>query len=719
MQRRTTPSSVYVVSALVVVLGAAVALLLNVLAGRTDLAALLGRHGLGSLSGLGLAAAALIVLVVIVSIYQLRASQPAGSIDFREDYLTEQRRQMLENLRSIIEDLLNLFPYNVRRIHVRLEIRRDAVRTLVPIREAGTERRLVPPGTRITAVFDEDARGMLLILGAPGSGKTTLLLELANDLLGRAKDGAGLRIPVLFFLSRWTPGATDLTRWLTDELIEVYKVPRALADYWVGNDQILPLLDGLDEVAADHRQACLQAVNDFRDAHGLLPVAVCSRLQDYELMAQRLQLSRAVVIQPLAEPEIRDYLRGARDSAAGLVDAIEIDPALMELLNTPLWLGFMMRALEGPGDWHPVKTGSLKLRRHRILTRCVDAMLSRSKPGDAFPERRARRIARHVRSIFRRHTPDGGYSREQLLRWLSWLSSSMARANRIPFYLEELDVDWLPTPSRRATVIWGARLVFGLVFGLIGGLVAGASASLLAGPHYRSVGWLVGGLSGALFGGLISFNDEKPADRLSWSFPEIDRWLIASAFLTGPLVAIAFWLGGQWLGGYAIGLAGSLLLGLCIGLGLVLLVSFVPREISARPSPNEGTFQSGLNGLFFGLGTGLSAGVLSALTRTFALDLGQWPVVLLSTTLLVGLVCFLLKGGGFFLSHWFIRLMLRFYGYAPLRYVRFLDFATSRLFLKRAGGGYLFAHRVLMEYFMSDDGARLEKRATATNGTPV
>src|SRR3989442_172378 len=42
-------------------------------------------------------------------------------------------------------------------------------------------------GTTITQVFDQ-AGGELLITGEPGAGKTTLLLELARDLLQRAKD---------------------------------------------------------------------------------------------------------------------------------------------------------------------------------------------------------------------------------------------------------------------------------------------------------------------------------------------------------------------------------------------------------------------------------------------------------------------------------------------------------------------------------------------------
>jgi hypothetical protein len=33
------------------------------------------------------------------------------------------------------------------------------------------------------------------------------------------------------------------------------------------------------------------------------------------------------------------------------------------------------------------------------------------------------------------------------------------------------------------------------------------------------------------------------------------------------------------------------------------------------------------------------------------------------------------------------------------QYIRFLDYAAERVFLRKVGGGYIFTHRLLMEYF--------------------
>ena len=67
----------------------------------------------------------------------------------------------------------------------------------------------------------------------------------------------------------------------------------------------------------------------------------------------------------------------------------------------------------------------------------------------------------------------------------------------------------------------------------------------------------------------------------------------------------------------------------------------------------------------------------------------------------IGLAVALSKGARFFLQHWGMRLVLRLKGYAPFQYVRFLDYAAERFFLRKLGGGYIFVHRMLMEYFAS------------------
>jgi hypothetical protein len=39
----------------------------------------------------------------------------------------------------------------------------------------------------------------------------------------------------------------------------------------------------------------------------------------------------------------------------------------------------------------------------------------------------------------------------------------------------------------------------------------------------------------------------------------------------------------------------------------------------------------------------------------------------------------------------------------PLNYPRFLDYAYDRILLRKVGGGYIFVHRLLQDYFASLD----------------
>jgi hypothetical protein len=49
-----------------------------------------------------------------------------------------------------------------------------------------------------------------------------------------------------------------------------------------------------------------------------------------------------------------------------------------------------------------------------------------------------------------------------------------------------------------------------------------------------------------------------------------------------------------------------------------------------------------------------------------------------------------------------LRLMLVTRGYAPRDYPGFLDYAVGLVLLQRAGGGYLFIHRLLQEHFANE-----------------
>ena len=162
---------------------------------------------------------------------------------------------MLERVHSIwIDGVLEPSLQGTAQIALELENKSSAIVTPLwhVLREFDTSGRLSSATASIVDVYDH-AGGELLILGEPGAGKTTMLLDLTRTLLERARHNEAQPIPVVFPLSSWATRGQPLIQWLATELHARYQVPLPLATAWVETDQVLPLLDGLDEVTASLR----------------------------------------------------------------------------------------------------------------------------------------------------------------------------------------------------------------------------------------------------------------------------------------------------------------------------------------------------------------------------------------------------------------------------------------------------------------------------------
>jgi hypothetical protein len=84
----------------------------------------------------------------------------------------------------------------------------------------------------------------------------------------------------------------------------------------------------------------------------------------------------------------------------------------------------------------------------------------------------------------------------------------------------------------------------------------------------------------------------------------------------------------------------------------------------------------------------------------FGLNFGL--VFALIQSLLVGSTSALVFGGYEVLKHGFLRKILADKGSTPINYSNFLDYSADKcLLLRKVGGGYIFIHRYLLEYFAS------------------
>ena len=567
-------------------------------------------------------------------------------------------------------------------IELGLEERRDAVlnRQGMELQRPGKPNRLLPPGTEIMDVFDEMEQ-TLLILGEPGSGKTTMLLELARDTIARAEEDPKHPIPVVFNLASWTDAKQPIADWLVDELKTKYYTPKKIASDWIENDDLLLLLDGLDEVLPERREACVCAINDFRHEHGLTPLVVCCRSEEYETLSTRLDLEGAVCLQPLTPEQIDDYLDQIGQELAGLRTALKDDPTLYELAQTPLMLSIMTLAYRGMSvdELQPLET--VDARRKHIFDNYVERM---------FKPRTERTLPDYEDAGFTpdRKKKDGRrFSKEETIHWLSWLAKRMSQHGQTVFLIERMQPDWLPTRAQQRIMTVGVGGMIGLFAGTLFGTLVGLISWISSGFSSWGVG-IPSGFFEMLVGLMIvcGWNgyskDIRPVETLRFSWGA----MLTAAVIGGLPV---WWLYFDDPHVLLSVLISALVFGLSFGL--------IKGAVDTRTVPNEGIHRSARNARSTGLLSGLFLGLLIGLfIKTLVGIIGG-----LLVGLLFGLIFGMRYGGRACIQHLVLRIMLCLNGSAPLNYVRFLDYATGRIFLRNVGGGYIFVHRLLLEYFAS------------------
>lgn len=616
----------------------------------------------------------------------------------------------------------------------------------VPLRIAAGPFHPAQPGEpqaidTISAAF-ERFDGDLLIRGAAGAGKTTLLIQLAQVLLARAAADPQHPIPVIFNLAFWEARHTDLAQWMVEELHLRYQAPPALGRAWIAAEQIAPLLDGLDEVAAELRPACIAALAHFRTTHW--PGALVVACRD-TIPLDPLALNGIIELLPLDAAQIAPFLaaEGHADMQALLAD----DPAWHMISATPLGLSLLRTAARDPA-LHPQAQNQAV--QHRIFAHYVQQMLNR-RTNPTFGDQAAYR------------------------RRLAWLARGMQQHHTTIFQIEALQPGWLPHTWQRRLFAAGEPLALGLFLGLVAGLDEGLRLSFGGTPGGLSLGLLtgltvgvgLGGLSGMgaalsadthsplgnrigravqggslagaiyglttglLFGPLLGMGvgmavglvflvvlallgraqPIAPIERFTWSAAKALR-RVPLGLVAGGTAGILFGLlDGPAVGG-AVGLATGIAVTASLGLSSVVFDERTrPNEgirRSARTALQAGLLIGGLAGLTFALAVGLSTGIGDAMAAG-RLGYGQQSLAMIGLLnglgpgligAAVGVIAF---GGLAVVQHGLLRVLLWRSGDAPLNLAAFLDDAVQLQLLHRIGGGYMFIHRLLLNYCAEEE----------------
>ncbi|MHC5761892.1 NACHT domain-containing protein [Nostoc sp.] len=304
----------------------------------------------------------------------------------------------------------------------------------------------IPDTTRIIDVFDSvDVAGKLLILGAPGSGKTTTQLELAQELIKRAEEQPDYPVPVLFNLSSWKDDRQPLSDWLVAELKSKYGVSIKFGKEWVDNKQLLPLLDGLDELEPQRQEYCVRAINQFLAGENRpLSLVVCSRSEEYSNYSTQLQLNGAIYLQHLSNRQICDYLTSI--NSIELWSTISSDLDLLELVKTPLLLSITVLAFQeiSVEEWQNLNSTADQIQY--LLDAYVGRMLTRDI---------------NSRADLKKKTPDARRTR----MWLVWLAQQLQRESKTEFLIEEMQPSLLKTKISK--IIYNlivSVIIHGLIF---------------------------------------------------------------------------------------------------------------------------------------------------------------------------------------------------------------------------------------------------------------
>lgn len=532
-------------------------------------------------------------------------------------------------------------------------------------------------------VFDQrDVQGQLLILGELGAGKTTELLHLAQDLLKRACEDENFPIPVLLELATWDE-EKSLEEWLANSLSKPkqkggYGIDKRVANQWLQNDAIIPLLDGLDEIGLIRQRKCIKAINTFlveRSPHGLV---VCCRREEYEAAQIQIDaLKGAIYLKPLWNNQIKGYFQKLK--RLSMWESIQANPKTLALARKPLFLVMLVEAYQG----------------NRIA--------NDSELLDAFIAKRFERTTTDVYPLKKK--PDS----QQTLNYLAWLAKNLENDRKNWFFIEGLQPSLL-SRHEGETELYAAIItsigffifawIIGLAFFLRGwlnfkmgdevnnALFLGLSfglAFIVQGAAFilRSGKWLAW-LSSPI----------QPSEKLSFSFSKGLNSLrigLRAGLVFGLFFGITFGVLSGPSMGLSFGLTVGVIYGLIVGLLLSLYTGLRAELIDERDFPNQGIWQSLQNSLISGLIIGLIFGIFFGLIAGLTAGL--------IAGIVFGMILGMASGLEAVIRHIALRIVLTKNSYIPWNYARFLDYAVELRFIQRVGGRYRFVHILLRKHF--------------------
>ncbi|WP_421795500.1 NACHT domain-containing protein [Haliscomenobacter sp.] len=364
------------------------------------------------------------------------------------------------------QKLSNRQPVNLRLVPSTAGTTPQAANTFVQYSEGQIRGKL--------AEYYKDANGRLLLVGVPGAGKTTLLLQLELEFLEREIT----RIPVILNLARWSSEFPTLEAWIQEILPSEMGlvINKKVAGDLVTQNRLILLMDGLDEVKAEDRKTCLEAIGLYGEDPKRLFI-ISSRIDEYNAVAKDAPVNGQVEVGTLTYEQLIEQLEkvNQNEGSQRLLAALKEDELLRRITEVPFYFNILQLLFARGKFLNDFNFSALNItdRKQELEKKFVEEMLRSST----------------VR----------GYNPQQILYFLSFFATKLKQKNIIDFELTHLQYDWCNLSKSSFYTI-------GFIQGTIDGVKKGAKLGFFFGILCFSGGILAifeHGFNGLFFLGII------------------------------------------------------------------------------------------------------------------------------------------------------------------------------------------------------------------------
>jgi len=503
----------------------------------------------------------------------------------------------------------------------------------------------------------------LLIVGDQGVGKTTLLLELAVAYLDLAKNTTDFPYPVILNLSSWQKDKT-FEEWMTEVLVNGNGFSRKLALEVVEKKEIVPFLDGFDEIPdADLRRDCLCKIRDFLPKYEPRNLLICSRTEAYKEVSDDAPIKAEVEIRNLTSSQLKRELHKIIDdpvkmgdrpfantnAAQNMLLLMSKHPSFTSVLGKPFFFNLAAQIFSVKNDERNLPNEEAEVERYLVEEFVNNKLSLRS---NEFP------------------------SKEKNEHYLAWLAAVLFQNKVVSFELDYFQSTLLRRPkvynfliglSAAIVISIGFSPMYGLLFGLLYGVRPGYvrtedKRSWIWRNLWRLKSWkriLRSSIKNILYCGLI------PG--------------LASVFLLGPVQGI--------IAGAIFGLIGG------ITASLLAEVSKI-TYFSKTQTPYQRLRKGIVFRILFSAALFFTCNFVLFFSGGYALSQMYGELIICSVS---GAAM------GFIVTPYFrhivLRLCLYLEGSIPLRCVGFLNYAADELrIIEREGGQWRFRHPILERY---------------------